>query len=117
MRALAKNKIPYWYALYEGTEKLLDESGRYTGEQNVKYSSPVKAYGNISAAKGDAFAAQFGTFADYDNVLCVEDTPIDENSVLWVGIEPPNPYNYRARRISRSLNSVSVAIKKVDVDE
>lgn len=117
MRTLEKNKVPYWYALYKGTERILDDDGRYTGEQAVIYTEPVKARGNISAAKGDAYSAQFGTFVDYDSVLTVRDTSLDENSVLWVGIEPSEPYNYRVRRVSRSLNGVAVAIKKVDVDE
>lgn len=118
MRTLERNKTVYWYALYTGVVKLTDDDGRYTGEQEVIYTEPVKARGNISAAKGDAYSAQFGTFVDYDSVLIADKTQLDENSVLWIGVDPSvAPYNYRVRRVSRSLNGVAVAIKKVDVSE
>ena len=28
MRTLAKNRIPYWYALFAGTQDVTDESGK-----------------------------------------------------------------------------------------
>lgn len=115
MRTLSKNRMPYWYALYEGVERVTDANGRYTGEQIVKYSEPVKCYGNISASKGDAYTAQFGTFVDYDCIICATDTKLDENSVLWINKKPTEPYDYRVQRISRSLNSVLIAIKRVEV--
>lgn len=115
MRMLSKNKVPYWYALYLETVKVLDDDGRYTGTQEIKYSEPIKAYGNISASKGDAYVAQFGTAIDYDAVLCVDDTEIDENSILWVGTNPTETYNYRVKRVSRSLNGTAIAIKKIDI--
>ena len=59
-----------------------DENGNYTGEQEVIYTEPVKAWGNISAAKGDSYAAGFGTMIDYDKVLCTETTDLDENAVV-----------------------------------
>lgn len=115
MRTLSKNKVPYWYALYKGVERVADENGRYTGTQEIKYSEPIKAYGNISAAKGASYVAQFGTAIDYDMIICADDTEMDENSVIWVETKPDEPFNYRVRRISRSLNGVAIAIKRVDV--
>lgn len=115
MRTLAKNRIPYWYALFAGTQDVTDEDGNYTGEQEVIYTEPIKAWGNISAAKGDSYAAGFGTMIDYDKVLCTETTDLDENAVVWLDTEPTAPYNYRVRRVSKSINGTLVALKQVDV--
>ena len=92
-----------------------DENGNYTGEQEVIYTEPIKAWGNISAAKGDSYAAGFGTMIDYDKVLCTETTDLDENAVVWLDTEPTAPYNYRVRRVSKSINGTLVALKQVDV--
>ena len=54
---------------------------------------------------------------------CDTDCPINENSVLWIGISPfssdPNvadiPHNYTVQRVAVGLNSILYAVKKVDV--
>ena len=48
MRALARNKQTFYYALYEGMTEELDEYGLYTGAQIPSYSTPVEARMNIS---------------------------------------------------------------------
>ena len=52
---------------------------------------------------------------DYDKVLCTETTDLDENAVVWLDTEPTAPYNYRVRRVSKSINGTLVALKQVDV--
>lgn len=116
VRTLNRNKQPFWYALYRGSENILNASGQYTGQKRVIYSDPVKAYGNISAATGDALTMQFGINVDYDNVIVMDSTDMDESSILWIGVDTDKPYNYIVRRVSRSLNSVAIAIRQVDVN-
>lgn len=115
MRTLARNRQAFYFANYAGTEKLTNSDGRYTGEKKVVYTDPVQARGNISADKGNASVTQFGTDIQYDAVIVMSDTQMDENSVLWIGISPDKPYNYKVTRISRSLNSVSIAVSRVNV--
>lgn len=115
MRTLARNRQTFYFANYAGTEKLTNSDGRYTGEKKVVYTDPVQARGNISADKGNASVTQFGTDIQYDAVIVMSDTQMDENSVLWIGISPDKPYNYKVTRISRSLNSVSIAVSRVNV--
>ena len=115
MRTLARNRQTFYYANCTGSEKLKNPDGRYTGEKKVVYTDPIRAKGNISADKGNALVTQFGTDIQYDAVIVMSDTQMDENSVLWVGISTDKPYNYKVTRISRSLNSVSIAISRVNV--
>jgi hypothetical protein len=104
---------------------LRDEYGNLSGEYEVTYSEPVKVFGNISSAQGEMQTRQFGESEIYDKVIVLENpnTPIDEHSILWVDREPiPTgtkkvAHDYVVKKIARSLNSVSIAISKVNVDE
>lgn len=130
-----RNKRPFWYALYDRT---VEEYGQGTGYQTGAYAAygpPVKAYGNISAAKGEIMARQFGDIEDYDRVIVTgdRDTPIDEHAVLWIDREPIldidgslktdesgnslTPWDYTVRRVGRGLpnGSAVIAVKKVNV--
>lgn len=88
-RLCFRNKQPFWYALYAGTVEDYDEYGNQIGA-HAQYTAPIKATGNVSPAKGDVVTTQFGDDDQYDNVLIVNDcdTPIDENTVLWIGENP-----------------------------
>ena len=115
MRTLARNKRRFYYANFVESQKLTDANGKYTGEKKVVYSLPIPARGNISADKGYASAAQFGTDIQYDAVIVMSSTQMDENSVLWIGISPDKPYNYKVSRISRSLNYVAIAVSRMKI--
>lgn len=128
MRSLERNKRPFWYCTYDKKEKILDEYGNDTGEYNVSYSEPVKMQGNISAATGYAQTEQFGNLDNYDKVIVLawpenkmDEFPIDENSVLFIDKEPEHNlendlmYDYVVRRVAKSLNSISIAARKVSV--
>ena len=121
MRALARNKTSFYYALYLGKEENVDADGNLTGTYTVLYSNPVECKGNISASSGSVQVEQFGNDLQYDKVVVLDDVnvPIDENSVLWVDKEVEhdkygNPvFDYVVKKVARSLNSVSFAISKV----
>lgn len=114
MKCLARNKRTFYYALYEGLEPILDANGNETGKSTPKYSERVMARGNISAAKGNAETEQFGISLQYDKVIIMEDSQIDENSVLYID-NFDGEYDYIVKKVARSLNSVSIAVRKVDV--
>lgn len=125
MRCLDKNKTPFWYALYDTKEPVLDENGYDTGQYTVKYRSPQPAKGNVSAARGETSALQFGEEESYDRTVVMDDPafPIDEHSVLWIETAPQidadggtsTPWDYTVKKAARSLNSVTYAVRKVNV--
>jgi len=118
VKCLKRNKRPFWYALYGVETESQDADGNYTGETEIGYSAPVKVKANISPATGQSNLEMFGNLTDYDRVIVTDDVniPIDENSVLWIDADPQNGvHNYTVRRVARSLNSVAIAVRKVDV--
>lgn len=133
MRCMNRNKVKFFFALYEGREPITDEYGNVTGEYNVKHSNPTEGYANISAAKGETQTRQFGESETYDKVIVMDNEapPIDEYSVLWVDTEPQlnevgslavdekgnaiTPHDYIVKKVAKSLNNVSIAICKVNV--
>lgn len=135
MRGANRNKQPFWYALYGERTVEYDDYGNETGYA-VTYGKPVKTSGNISAAKGEVVARQFGDDELYDRVIFVDDrnTPIDEYTVLWIDEEPEldsegalkknddgsyaTPWNYIVRKVAHGLpvfGGVTIAVDKVTV--
>ena len=124
MKALARNKQKFLYCLYSGRKTpIFDEYGNETGEYEVGYEPPVCELGNISPATGHSVTEMFGELDNYDKVIVLDDvnTPIDTNTVLFIdkpyeeNAEGLPVFNYTVRRVARSLNSVSIAIRKVEV--
>lgn len=120
MRIMERNKTTFYYCLYKGETQNVDSDGYETGEKTVNYGEPVKMRANISPATGSAQVEQFGNLASYDRVIVTDDTncPIDENAVLFLDTEPTFKdgapvYNYTVWRVAKSLNSVSIAARKV----
>lgn len=116
MKCLNRNKVPFYYALFLRKE----QSGN--GYKPV-YGEAVASRANISRATGNASVEQFGTNIEYDRVIYLDDVncPIDENTILFIDVEPERNdngdyiYDYIVKKVSRSLNSVSIAISKVKV--
>ena len=126
MRGMVRNKSKFYYASYIGENEIIDEYGNATGEYAISYGNPVEVLGNVSAAQGEMQSRQFGESESYDKVIVLDDrnAPIDENSILWVDTLPhlnedgstDTSYDYTVKRIAKSLNGVSIAIRKVRVD-
>lgn len=116
MRCLKRNKRPFYFAPYLRKKK-------YGHTYRPIYGDAVSLMGNISASKGTAETEQFGINLDYDKVIVLDDPecPIKENSILFINIEPNRNgegdyiYDYIVKKVAPSLNSVSIAIKRVDV--
>lgn len=127
MRGMVRNKQKFYYASYVGENEIIDEYGNATGEYAVSYGNPIKTAGNISAAQGEMQSRQFGESESYDKVIVLDDrnATIDEHSILWVDTLPhlnedgttDTPYDYTVKKVARSLNGVSIAIRKVRVNE
>lgn len=126
MRCLVRNKSKFYYASYIGETEIIDEYGNATGEFKITYGDPIECKANISAAQGEMQSRQFGESESYDKVIVLDDinAPINEHSILWVDTLPlltdkgttATPHDYVVRKIAKSLNGVSIAIRKVDVD-
>lgn len=133
MVCMNRNKSAFFYALYVSKEQGTDDYGNPTGGVDVSYGDPQKFRANISAAKGETQTRQFGESENYDKVIVMgsDAPPIDEYSILWIDTVPQlddkgalalneegeviTPHDYIVKKVARSLNSVSIAISKVNV--
>lgn len=144
MKTLERNKRTFWYCTVKSengvaeTREIIDEHGNGTGQYIVLYNDPVEMKANVSPATGQSNTEQFGNLENYDKVIVTDDLkcPIDENSVLFIDKEPEftgvitySPtaitteeetvsvpaFDYIVRRVAKSLNSVSIAVRKVNV--
>lgn len=123
MTGLVRNKRTFWYCPYQGEEPLYDEWLNQTGESRIVYGEPVEVKANISPASGVAQTEMFGNLENYDKVISPlpVDFPLTENDVLFIDKEPENDkdgnpkFDYKVRRIARSLNYTAVAVTKVNV--
>ena len=133
MKCMSRNKVGFFYALYEGKTPITDDYGNVTGEYEVQHGNPTEFHANISAAKGETQTRQFGENETYDKVIVMDGDapPIDEYTVLWVDSTPQldedgslavnekgestTPHDYIVKKVAKSLNVVSLAISKVSV--
>ena len=117
MRSLNRNKRTIYYALRTGDEANLDEYGNETGETTPQYGGAIMLRCNVSAASGQEAVEAFGSFTGYSRTMYVADNacPIEEDSVVWFGVEPTAPYNYIVVRKADSKNGVLYALQEVTV--
>lgn len=119
MNTMVRNRSPFYYALYEGMTAIEDENGNKTGEYERSYTDPVLMKANISPATGISNTEQFGNLEKYDKVIVTAEMqcPINENSILWIDdLDTEHPYDYIVKRVAKSLNTISIAIAKVTVE-
>jgi hypothetical protein len=92
----------------------------YSGEYKPTYTSPEKLWGNISPARGETdLGVQFSETIQYDKVIVMDMSApwIDEKTFFWIDSDPSTGvmHDYAAVRVAKSLNSMSIAIKKVSL--
>ena len=117
MRDSAKNQTKIWYALRDVISER-DEWGNTNGV--TSYSSPKERKMNVSANKGEAAAQAFGADLQYDREMVTHDMscPIDEYSLLWLdGRSITETHNYEVAAVSKSLNCIRYAIRRVNVSQ
>jgi hypothetical protein len=117
MRSLNRNKRLIHYALRTGEVANIDEYGNETGELTPVYEAATPLLCNVSAASGEDAVRAFGSFTAYSRTMFVSDNncPIDENTIVWFGIEPTEPYNYIVTRKADSKNGILYALQEVTV--
>lgn len=123
MELLKRNCRTVYYCQYVGKTPLLDDDGYETGEYVVSYTEPESIEVNVSPASGIAQQMMFGTLISYDKVLVTTDMdcPITEDSVLFVDKLPEYDskgqpmYDYSVRRVAKSINVISIALKEAKV--
>lgn len=117
MRTMNRNKRQIYYALRTGSVANIDEYGNETGEQTPAYGAATPLLCNVSAAFGGDAVQAFGSFTAYSRTMCVADPncPIDEESIVWFGVEPTEPHNYIVVRKADSKNGVLYALQEVTV--
>ena len=118
MLNLARNTSQVSFKLYLGEQDIVDANGYLTGSIAPSYGELQSAYLSVSPNKGNAEAQLFGTLEGYDRTMVTADTtcPINENSILWLdGQSTEGPHNYIVLKRAPWKNSISFAIKKVEV--
>ena len=118
LRTLERNKQVIYYALFDGKKPVIDGYGNQTGEYEILYTPPALLKINVSAARGEYSTRQFGDTEKYDKVLVTDDlnVPITETSILWIdSLDTEKPHDYIVKKVAKSLNSVSIAVSKVNV--
>lgn len=128
MKTLKLNQQSFWYAMYTNeTKPIQDKDGNFTGEYVPVYSKPKIGMGNISDGKGNITINPFGINEDYDRVIIPDNkaSEIDEYSILWLDCVPVidtkgnviTSHNYIVTKVANSLNSKTIAVKKVEVND
>ena len=115
MRDIRRNQQIIRYSL-RNVQIEKDEWGNAVDAKD--YGTPIVAYMSVSANKGTASAQAFGTELNYDREMSTHDMncPIDEYTRLWLdGRSPTETHNYEVAAVSRSLNCIRYAIRRVDV--
>ena len=121
MRTLKRNKRPVAYSFYNGVTEQMDESGNYTGEYVVSYTTPVKTLMNVSGGRGQADIALFGLTDTFSRTATTEDldTKFTTQTVFWIETNPDNdePFDYRVVAVARTINQVVLALAEVEHTE
>ena len=118
MKLLKRNLQTIYYKVYLGATEVLDDEGNETGEKEIAYSSVYSTQGNVSEATGNVSHEQFGLLDNYDKVVLLDSTelPIAEDTIFYLDKDEPTEdtvFNYRVKRISKSLNVLAIALEKV----
>lgn len=134
MRILERNKKDLWYANRVSSAHIIDANGLVTSEKEQTYGEPVKVRmsmaissgANNLGSQGIAELEPWGIVTGYTARAVTEDLncPMDEESLVWYGIEPTMvvngetvtvPNNYTVVRKAKSLNHLIYYLKEVDV--
>lgn len=117
MRDSERNKSEIYYALRNAAADK-DEWGN--AKDITTYGEPTRLEISVSANKGEASAQAFGTDLRYDREMSTHNMscPIDEYSRLWLdGRSIEETHNYEVAAVSKSLNCIRYAIRRVNVSK
>ena len=115
MRDLIRNQQTVWYSL----RNVVTDKDEWGNTVDVKgYGEPIEIRMSVSANKGNISAQAFGTDLNYDREMSTHDMscPIDEYTRLWLdGRNIADTHNFEVVAVSKSLNCIRYAIRRVDV--
>lgn len=115
MRDMRRNQQTVWCSL----RNVVTDTDEWGNTVDIKdYGKPIEMYMSVSANKGSITAQAFGSDLNYDREMSTHDMncPIDEYSRLWLdGRKTTEPHNYVVVAVSKSLNCIRYAIRRVDV--
>ncbi len=115
MRDIKRNQQTIWYSL----RNVAVDTDEWGNTVDIKdYGNPLKMQLSVSANKGSISAQAFGTELNYDREMTTHnmDCPIDEYTRLWLdGRAITDTHNYEVVAVSKSLNCIRYAVKRVDV--
>lgn len=117
MRDSEKNKSEIYYAL-RNVSSDKDEWGNT--KDVTTYGEPIKLKIAVSGDKGEASAEAFGADIRYERQMSTHDMscPIDEFTRLWIdGRSITKTHNYEVAAVSKTLNCVRYAIRRVNVSK
>lgn len=130
MKCMKRNQTKFYFAPFDHKESILNEQGRPSGQHRLVYSKIQMAEGNVSSNYGKAYIAPFGKELEYDRTIVMDEVPFDEYAILWLNSEPKKnkdgypeldndgnmitPPDHIVKKIAESLNSVIVAVSKVN---
>lgn len=116
MRSVQRNKQRIYYSLRTGSMETMDEYGNATGEYIESYSDPVALKINVGVPKGQIDLERFGLSEGYSRVLATTDMdcPIAIDSILWIGVDTTEPYNYVVKKIVPCLNQLLIGLEEVN---
>ena len=100
MKALKRNAIPVWYALYLGEEDILDTNEHPTGERRARYGPLRKMMANVNAGFNGRYGINsqsavepFGVDLRYDKTLVVADMDCPMMSSPSLSLTAPSTTN------------------------
>ena len=115
MRDSEKNKSTIYYAL----RNVSKEEDAWGNKKDVTtYGEPTMLKISVSSNKGEASVEAFGADIRYERQMSTHDMtcPIDEFSRLWLdGRDTADTHNYEVAAVSKSLNCIRYAIRRVNV--
>lgn len=114
MKCLKRNKSMFLYMPRLSDETDLNDEGEHTGDFKAEYGASVLYYGNISAPSGHANQLFYGMDLRYTHILVMDNiyTSIQENGRIWWNWE-----YYEVIAVRRTLNAVSIALRKMTPEE
>lgn len=114
MRNLKRNTKRFQYYPNTGLKSDLNKDGDHTGDPQPVYGEPVTYRGTFSTPSGQTKPTFYGRDIQYTHVLVMCNTKADIKEygyILWKGDR------YEIRAVAPSLNVLSIALRKMTVDE
>lgn len=114
MILLKRNLKEMEYIPYEGESDIDPDTGRHTGEPVPSYGEPIPFMGNISTPSGYVNPTFYGEDIRYTHTLAME--PTDKFEPSEYGLIRYNDDTYEIRAVRPSLNYITLALRKVTVN-